>query len=208
MFFIVVPLCLLGTLYFFGRPQPLQWALAAVCGLPLLTMLVSGAYPAWLAADRVDDGYYGSRVVTGNGLRLHWAPEGPGWPENGVTWHDALRNCQYLDREGLRLLPEPQNAWRLPTVDEAVRSAVRKGRNAGGTWDGQTRSAKYLTQPNKDSPLWKKHSKIIYWWTATEASDATAYRFVWNGQIHAAPKKARWGYLAYRCVRDEAHAQD
>lgn len=54
---------------------------------------------------------------------------------------------------------------------------------------------------NKDSPLWKKYSKVIYWWTSMEVDDNSAYRIAWNGQVQPTRKEARWGYLAYRCVR-------
>lgn len=201
VFFLIPPLVALGGLYYYGRPQPRRLALAALLVIPLLTMLTSGAYPAYLASQRFDDGDYGSRLVDGNGVRLVWAPEGPGWPDSGVSWEEAHHNCQYLDEEGKNLASELRNIWRLPTVDEAVRSSVRKGRNAGGVWNPQAGTATYQVQPNKDSPLWKKYSPVIYWWTATEVDNA-AYRIVWNGQAHAVPKKARWGYLAYRCVQD------
>ncbi|MCI0724961.1 MAG: DUF1566 domain-containing protein [Acidobacteria bacterium] len=201
VFFLVPPLVVLGGLYYYGRPQPRRLALAAVLVIPLLTMLTSGAYPAYLASQRFDDGDYGSRLIEGNEVRLVWAPEGPGWPDSGVSWEEAHHNCQYLDEEGKNLAGETRNIWRLPTVDEAVRSSVRKGSNAGGAWNPQTGTATYQMQPNKDSPLWKTYSKVIYWWTGTEV-DNTAYRIVWNGQVHAMPKKVRWGYLAYRCVRN------
>lgn len=200
---LAVPLLALAALYWFGRPQPRKRALALVAGLPCVVFLLSGMYPGWLALDRFDDGNYGARTIEGNGVRLTWAPEGPGWPERGTSWHDAQRNCAHLDASGLLLQPEPVNIWRLPTVDEAVRSAVRRGANAGGTWDAQSRAAHYRIQPNKDSPLWKKYSQIIYWWTATEASEESALRFVWNGQVHPARKTARWGYLSYRCVSEK-----
>lgn len=60
--------------------------------------------------------------------------------------------------------------------------------------------ATYQVQPTKDSPLWKKYSKVIYWWTATEVDDSRAYRIVWSGQVHAMAKKVRWDYLFFRCI--------
>jgi hypothetical protein len=92
--------------------------------------------------------------------------------------------------------------WRLPSVDEAVRSLVRRGQNAGGTWNAARSHADYRIMPDKETPLWDPHSKVIYWWTATEAGPGRAYRIVYNGQVHPMPKSANWGYLAYRCISD------
>ena len=50
------------------------------------------------------------------------APGGPGWPQEGVNWHEAVQTCQMLNQDGKSIGSEPQNIWRLPTVDEAVRS--------------------------------------------------------------------------------------
>ena len=205
--FITVPLAVLGALYFYGRPEPRNRAVLLVTCLPLLTWILSGAYPAYLAFDRYDDGDYGARTIHGNGVALVWAPEGPGWPETSANWFDAQRNCAHLDSDGRKLLPEPRGEWRLPTAEEAVRSAVRRGANAGGKWDAETRTATYQVQPNKDSPLWKKYSKMIYWWTADAADERTALRIVWNGQVQPAPKKANWGYLGYRCVKNPETAR-
>jgi hypothetical protein len=65
--------------------------------------------------------------------------------------------------------------WRLPTVDEAVRSMARHGRNSGGVWDAETGKAAYNMIPDKESPLWNVHSQVIYWWTATEIDAERAY---------------------------------
>lgn len=76
---IVIPMLTLGMLYHFGRPEPRRWAWRCLIGLPLITMVVCGAYPGWLATHRLDDGNYGMRLIAGNGVTLIWAPEGPGW---------------------------------------------------------------------------------------------------------------------------------
>jgi len=65
-----------------------------------------------------------------------WAPKGPGWPEFvPETWDDAVRICRYLNEDGLSLAAEPKDIWRLPTVEEAVKSQLRHEKNAGGIWD-------------------------------------------------------------------------
>lgn len=165
-----IPLLVLGGLYHVGHPEPRLWALRSVIGLPLLTALVCGAYPGWRAMHRQDDGNYGMRVVEGNGGTLVWAPEGPGRPSHYASWWEAKRRCRYLAADGRSLAGQPQNLWRLPTVDEAVRPMVYRGHNAGGVWSAALRRPQYRVMPDKDAPLWKVHSPVIYWWTDTEAA--------------------------------------
>jgi hypothetical protein len=196
----VIPLVALGLLYHFGRPQPRGWAWRCLIGLPLATAVICGAYPGWLAIHRLDDGNYGMRRVEGNGISLIWAPDGPGWPPRGVSWQEAKRSCAYLTADGRSLADLPQNFWRLPTVDEAVRSLVFRGSNAGGTWDPVFHRARYRMTPDKDSPLWKVHSPVIYWWTGTEIDSDRAYYITDNGYVQLVPKRIAPGYLAFRCV--------
>jgi hypothetical protein len=82
---IAVPLVLVAALYLVGRPEPRRWALRLAGGVPIATALACGVFPAWLVSQRVDDGDYGARMIAGNGVRLMWAPEGPGWPDSGGT---------------------------------------------------------------------------------------------------------------------------
>jgi hypothetical protein len=200
-FSIAVPLLLLGAFYWLGRPQPRKLAAGAVILLPLLTIIVCGVEPAIRVAGRIDDGNREARLVVGNGVNLIWAPEGPGWPRDGVPWEEAMRRCQYLTEDGKILAGTPQNIWRLPTVEEAVCSFARHGKNVGGVWDAQKAKASYQKMPDKESPLWDKYSKVIYWWTATEADGKNAYIVVYNGQVWPRPKKAYWGYLGFRAVK-------
>lgn len=198
---IAAPLVALGVLYHFGRPQPRRWALRAVLGLPLLTAVVCGAYPGWRAVHRFDDGNYEMRRIEGNGVSLVWAPEGPGWPSRHSSWQQARQTCASLAPDGHSLSDKPQNLWRLPTIDEAVRSMVFRGRNAGGTWDPVLRHARYQTIPDKDSPLWKVHSQVIYWWTDTQTDGGQAYRIAYNGTVFPFPYRGWGDYWAFRCVR-------
>jgi hypothetical protein len=64
-----------------------------------------------------------------------WAPEGPGWDTSGFDWFEAKRRCEYLTADGRALATAPQGIWRLPAVDEALRSMVYRGENAGATWN-------------------------------------------------------------------------
>ena len=196
-----IPLLALGVLFHFGRPQPREWAWRCLLGVPLLTAVASGLYPGWRAAHRFDDGNYGSRTIAGNGVTLMWAPEGPGWPDDGVSWFQAARSCACLSRDGRTLADSTKNVWRLPTVDETVRSLVFRGSNAGGTWDPVRHRAAFQVKPDKDSPLWRVHSKVIYWWTGTETDASRAYYVSNNGYAYSVPKTIRPGYLGFRCVR-------
>jgi hypothetical protein len=56
--------------------------------------------------------------------------------------------------------------------------------------------------PDKESPLWKIHSPIIYWWTSTEVNDSTVYRVAYNGSVQKLNKKIKMGSLGYRAVRE------
>jgi hypothetical protein len=194
---------LIGLLFWFGRPRPRRWAYHLTWGLPLAVALVSGAEGAWRVATRYDDGDRGMRTVEGNGVRLTWAPAGPGWPTSGVSLEEAKRICRYLSDDSLRLADEPQDIWRLPTVEEVVRSLTRHGTNAGGEWDEGSHRATFRTWPDKESPLWNPHSQIIYWWTASDADPEHVYRVAYNGYVLVVPKKMSMGSCACRAVRRE-----
>jgi hypothetical protein len=197
---IVAPLVALAALYHFGRPHPRKWAWNLLLILPLITAIGFGIYPAWLAVHRFDDGNYGMRQIAGNGVTLVWAPEGPGWPRHSASWSWANQSCARLTLDGRSLADQPQNIWRLPTIDEAVRSLDFRGANAGGTWDPVLHRANYKVTPEKDSPLWEVHSPIIYWWTANEIDDTQAWYIGYNGYVQPLSKRMRPGDLAFRCV--------
>ena len=200
-FLLMLPLIGIGALYWFGRPQPRRIAVLLAIGLPILTLTISGIGPVLRVSQRIDDGFLQARLVHGNGVNLIWAPEGPGWPRTGVDWYEAQQVCQYLDKDGLTLAPEPQHIWRLPTVDEAVRSNARHGQNSGGVWDAEIAEATYKTRPDKESPLWNIHSQVIYWWTATEVDEEHAYIIVYDGKVWPRTKQFSPEYLGLRCVK-------
>lgn len=200
--FIAGPLVFMGAAYWFGRPQPRRCAIGAVVALPVLTLMVCGAEPAYRVSGRFDDGDHSARRIAQNGVDLIWAPEGPGWPGHGVSWHEAVRRCQYLSEDGTSLADSVQNVWRLPTVAEAVQSMQRHGQNCGGTWDAANNRPSYERTPDKESPLWDIHSQVIYWWTATEVNDREALIVVYDGKTWPRPKSAHWGYLGFRAVKD------
>jgi hypothetical protein len=201
-FLFIIPLIGLGALYWFGRPRPRKIAVFLAVGLPMLTLLISGVGPLYRVSQRLNDGDLGTRLVPGNGLNLIWAPDGPGWPQEGTNWLAAKTTCLHLREDGQAIATEPQSIWRLPTADEAVRSMAHHGENSGGVWDQETASAAYETTPDKESPLWNGYSQVIYWWTATEVDDERAYIIVYDGKVWPRSKQFGPDYLGYRCVRD------
>jgi hypothetical protein len=201
IFLLITPLIGIGVLHWLGRPQPRKLAVFVAIGLPVLTLLVAGIAPVLRVSQRLDDGNLQARRVRGNGVNLTWAPDGPGWPRTGGDWHEAQEVCQYLSEDGLTLASTPQHTWRLPTVDEAVRSMARHGQNSGGVWDAEMAEATYQTPPDKESPLWNVHSQVIYWWTATEVNEEYAYIIVYDGRVWPRSKQTSLGYLGFRCVR-------
>ena len=162
-FFIIFPLLGIGVMYWFGRPQPREIAVWLAVGLPMLTLVLSGIAPALRVSQRLNDGNLQARLVHGNGVDLVWAPDGLGWPREGGDWHDAQQTCQFLSEDGLTIATKPQHIWRLPTVDEAVRSMALYGQNSAGVWDSENAEAIYETTPDKESPLWNIYSQVIYW---------------------------------------------
>ena len=200
-FLIILPFIGLGLLYWISRIQPRKRAATVAIAFPLLTLVIAGIGPAVRVSQRLDDGNLQARTVHGNGVDLIWAPDGPGWPREGTNWHEAQRTCQYLNEEGTMLASTPQDIWHLPTVDEAVRSMARRGKNSGGVWDQKTAETKYETTPDKESPLWNIHSQVIYWWTATEVDEDQAYIIVYDGKVWPRSKNFGPDYLGFRCVK-------
>ncbi len=204
--YVALPVILIAVAYWLGRPQPRKWAYGLLFGATFVTLVAFGAEPAWriLVVGRTNDGDLGARVVEGNGVTLVWAPVGPGWPDEGIEWDEAVRRCRYLTEDGLRLADEPQDIWRLPTADEAVRSMHRHGKHCGGQWDGSSPFPKYDVKPDKESPLWNVRSKVIYWWTGTEIDQKRAYMICYNGQVRPRQKDFAPAYFSFRAVKDVA----
>jgi len=142
----------------------------------------------------------------------------PGYENRHATMKDMETTglCRYLSEDGTTLMPEPQDIWRMPTSDEIVRSLVRGGENAGCTlrrtqgeaWNGESRNADCIRQPNKDTPLWASDEEPIYYWSADEHDEELAWYVPftgggrYGGVIGHQPKD--WGNPrhGYRCVRE------
>jgi len=203
---IIIPILTMGLIYYFGQPEPKKWAYKLLIFVPLLIILAISIPQGIKLTQRLDDQNFEARLVEGNGVELVWAPRGPGWPDKGTSWEDATRICAYLSEDGTQIMPEPQNIWRLPTVDEAVRSMMLHGENAGGFWDPLEEKAVYERTPDKESPLWDVHSKVIYYWTAdTSVQDENrAYIIVYHGGVFERFKTESQPYLSFRAVREVA----
>jgi hypothetical protein len=200
-FLIILPLVGIGLLYWFGSIKNRKLAYMIAIGFPIITLIIAGIEPVIRVSQRIDDSNFQARLVSGNGVELLWAPAGPGWPEEGGDWFDAQHACQYLGENGSQLETEPEDIWRLPTVDEAIRSMALHGQNSGGSWDAENGEASYKIRPDKESPLWNVHSQVIYWWTDTEADEDHAYMIVYDGQVWSRSKETSLPYLGFRCVR-------
>jgi len=198
---LIAPLVGIGAFYWFGRPRPFKVALSVAVGLPLLTLVIAGIEPAVRVSQRLNDGFLQAQVVSGNGVNLTWAPDGPGWPRSGSDWYEAREICLHLSEDGITIAPDPQKIWRLPTIDEAVRSMARHGQNSTGVWDADNARADYQTKPDKESPLWNPYSQVIYMWTATETDQEHAYIIVYDGKVWPRSKSINPDYLGFRCVK-------
>jgi hypothetical protein len=201
---IVIPIIALGLLYYVGEPQPKKWAYRLLIGIPLAIVLALSIPNAIRVSQRMNDRDFGLRIVEGNGVTLAWAPRGPGWPDKGISWDEAQRMCTYLSEDGTTLMAQEQNLWRLPTVDEAVRSMMLHGEKAKGVWNLEQGKAVYERTPDKETPLWDVHSKVIYYWTAdTSAKDERyAYIIVYHGGVYPKRKTDGQSYLSFRAVRE------
>jgi hypothetical protein len=134
----------------------------------------------------------------------------PGYENRHATQNEMEKTglCRYLIEDGTSLSVEPQYLWRMPTSDEIIRSLVGNGENAGCTWNMETEIGGCLHQPNKDTPFWAPDEAPIYYWSADEFDDESAW-YVPNtvgGKYSISPRyqPKDWGNPrhGYRCVRE------
>jgi hypothetical protein len=201
---IAIPIIVLGLVYYYGEPKPKKWAYRLLIAVPLIIILAISIPQGIKVSQRLNDNYFGMRIVQGNGLTLVWAPRGPGWPDQGTSWDEAQRICKHLSEDGTVIMEEEQNIWRLPTVDEAVRSMMLHGQNAGGIWDSLEGKAVYERTPDKESPLWDVHSKVVYYWTSETSihDERKAYIIVYHGGVYEKMKTNGQDYLSFRAVKE------
>ena len=199
---IIIPLAGLGLLFFFGRAKPRRIAYILVIVLPIIILIVTSTFGFVRVSKRIDDGGYGQRTIEAGNVCLIWAPRGPGWPDDGASYHKAKEICAHLNEDGTKILDKKVNIWRLPTVEEAVSSQMLHGENAGGKWDLENEKAIYRSTPDKETPLWDPYSKVIYYWTDTIASEGRAYIIVYNGGIFPRNMEILPDYLSFRAVKE------
>jgi hypothetical protein len=201
---IVLPIAALGLLYFFGEPKPKKWAYRLLIVIPLTIILAVSIPQGIKVSRRINDGDFGMRIVEGNGVKLVWAPRGPGWPDQGTTWEEAQYICRHLSADGTTVMEDEQNNWRLPTIEEAVRSMSLHGENAGGVWDPEKRKAVFDKTPDKETPLWDVHSRVIYYWTSEDSAfdERFAYIIVYHGGVFPKMKSDGQSYLSFRAVKE------
>ncbi len=198
-----VPLLLLAFGYAIGIPRPRWLAYLLIVCVPLLVTIGFGIEPAVRIARRVDDMDRGARRIVGNGVDLIWAPRGPGWPQpGGKSWDDAVEICRYLSEDGMTVMAAPQDIWRLPTVEEFVRSQHRGHKNCNGIWDADAKRPVYERHPDKESPLWATDSNVIYWWVGTEVDQDRAYKVTYQGTVWTVKKSSKFAYWGFRAVKD------
>ena len=165
-----------------------------------------GGYPGWDAL-----ALYGMEPV---GMDWRSKP-GYGRLEDG-TWHHASAEdmaqynvCLYLAEDGLTLMDEPQHIWRMPTVDEYLRSMARHGENAGCTWQGEYgEQVECEILPDKETPLWNPDLSPIYYWAAEEYSESRGYFVSYNSFVNATSKNSGNPRHSYRCVREVGSISD
>ena len=172
-----IPFVIVTLLFWFGKTDNKKWQYRLALILPLLTLVVFSIEPIYRVSRRLNDKDFKAQIIEGNGITLVWAPQGPGWPDDGMDWYKADSICKYLEEDGSSLASEPQYIWRLPTVEEAVRSMQRHGENCMGFMNEKGKP-EYQVKPDKETPLWNPNSKIIYWWTSTEIDSTYAYIIV------------------------------
>lgn len=215
-----------GTVGVGGRTS-----LALTGGLPLLIALTVTLLELPPLLRRYDDGGRGLRRISAPGVDLLWAPQGPGWnwkqawggypswndlalygkPPRGLEgksglWADAgdmqiSGLCAYLSADGLTLSETPLYLWRMPTVEELVRSLTRNGQSAACLWNGGLGPAACALRPDKETPLWDPSAPPIYYWAAEEFDSEQAYFVNYRGAVNIQPKDFGNPRHGYRCVR-------
>ncbi|WP_145928565.1 hypothetical protein OH491_23365 [Termitidicoccus mucosus] len=193
-----------GLLCLFGRVPHAALVVKMVIGVPALIAVACSVEPVWRIAHRHYDGDLGAREVDGQGTRLIWAPSGPGWDTGGqVSYAKAQFIATHLSADGRTVMDRPQGIWRLPAVDEIVRSLTRDGQNAGGVWAGETRRASYMRMPDKESPLWTPYAPVIYYWTQSPGvKGSSRWTICYNGRVMSRAEKTSMRSLGFRLVRE------
>jgi len=204
---IFIPLLLLATGFHYGKFQHTKIIISLLITIPFLIILSFGIPQLIRVVNRHNDHDFGTRIIIGNNIKLTWAPQGIGFPLEGTNWQTAKDNCALLNEEGTGLKNHEVDTWRLPTRDEIVRSLTRNNENVTGFMD-DTGVAQYETTPDKETPLWNPHSKVIYYWTVESKDEKKAYLVAYNGYVLVRSKDSGAAYQGYRCVREMENIEE
>jgi hypothetical protein len=197
---IFIPMLLLASGFYFGNFKRKKAVILVFTIVPLLIILSFGIPQLYRVENRFNDNDFGKKIITGNNVELTWAPQGVGFPLEGTKWITAIDNCARLDEEGTELNDDEINTWRLPSREEIVHSVTKNNNNATGYID-DSGIAQYSVKPDKETPLWNPHSKVIYYWTSESKNEKQAYLVAYNGNILARSKSSGANYQGYRCVK-------
>lgn len=199
--FVILPFFIIALMYWFGRLTNKRMKYKLAIYLPLITLVIFSIEPIYRINQRINDYNFNARKINENGVALIWAPQGPGWPAKGMNWYEADSVCSYLKEDGFSVASTPQNIWRLPSVEEAVRSMYRNGKNCKGKLD-EDGNPEYEFTPDKETPLWNPNSMVIYWWTKTEIDSLHAFIIAYNGKVWKRNKDFGPDYLGFRAVKE------
>lgn len=160
--------------------------------------------PGWAPGWGFDGGHPSWKQLALYGLPPVGFEPKEGWRDRDPTLEDMARwgLPRYLSRDGTKLESEPVDVWRMPTVEELVRSLCSDGRPVGATWDGRSKRAHFDVEPEKETPLWAPDRSPIYMWAADEYDEDEAFWVSYNGWVQHQPKT--WGNPrhGFRLVRD------
>jgi hypothetical protein len=198
---IFIPLLLFALGFYLGEYKHKKIITLSFIIIFLLIILSFGVPQLIKVENRFNDNNFGTQIITGNNIELVWAPQGVGFPLEGTNWQTAKDNCGRLNEQGTNLEENEINIWRLPTREEIVRSMTRKNNNSMGFID-DLGIAQYKIKPDKETPLWNPHSKIIYYWTNESKDEERAYLVGYNGYILTRSKNSGANYQGYRCVKE------
>jgi len=160
-----------------------------------VTLEWAPAGPGWAQSTNAVPGNLSWNQIALYGLDPVGFAEKPGRESRDATQEEMERYglFRYLAADGVTLAEEPQDVWRMPTVDEIVRSLVRDGENAGCSFpaDRERGRASCERSPDKETPLWAGEYAFIYLWAAREHDGAQAYYVGYTGAVGHQPKS--WG---------------
>jgi hypothetical protein len=171
-----------------------------------VTLVWAPSGPGWAQSEDGVPGNLSWNQIALYGLEPVGFGVKPGHDDRDATQEEMERYglFRYLAADGVTLVDEPQDVWRMATRDEIVRSLVRNGENAGCVAPEGPRRGQAICRdtPDKETPLWGPDIPFIYMWAAHERDSARAYYVSYNGWVQHQPK--RWGNPrhGYRFVRE------